>query len=127
MLFIKASSPVIDEDVLQNVTSHVMLMLLLTLRNLYSYPLILTSSLCIGVCHAISIEALFHAKLKFNIPELLSYILVLEQSIIRTYDDFLHRIRDNDDVTYHALREILDDEVRRESEIASVLAVDDGK
>jgi bacterioferritin len=62
-----------------------------------------------------------------NINEILSYILALEQSIIRTYGDFLHRIKDKDDVTYHVLREILEDEIRRESEIESVLAVDDGK
>ncbi len=62
-----------------------------------------------------------------NINEILSYILGLERSIIRTYGDFLHRIRDNDDVTYHVIREILEDEIRRESEIGSVLAVDDGK
>jgi bacterioferritin len=59
-----------------------------------------------------------------NVNEILSYILELEQSIIRTYGDFLHRIRDKDDVTYHVLREILEDEIRRESEIESVLAVD---
>jgi bacterioferritin len=59
-----------------------------------------------------------------NINEILSHILELEQSIIRAYGDFLHRIRDKDDVTYHALREILEDEIRRESEIESVLAVD---
>jgi bacterioferritin len=62
-----------------------------------------------------------------NINEILSYILELEQSIIRTYGDFLHRIRDNDDVTYHMIREILEDEIRRESEIEAVLAVDNWK
>lgn len=62
-----------------------------------------------------------------NVNEILSYILALEQSIIRTYGDFLHRIRDKDDVTYHVLQEILEDEIRRESEIESVLAVDDEK
>ena len=62
-----------------------------------------------------------------NINEILSHILELEQSIIRAYGDFLHRIRDKDDVTYHVLREILEDEIRRESEIESILAVDDGK
>jgi ferritin-like protein len=59
-----------------------------------------------------------------DVNEILSYILELEQSIIKTYGDFLHRIRDKDDVTYHTLREILEDEVRRESEIESILAVD---
>jgi ferritin-like protein len=62
-----------------------------------------------------------------NVNEILSYILEVEQSIIRTYGDFLHRIRDNDDVTYHMIREILEDEIRRESEIEAVLAVDNWK
>jgi bacterioferritin len=62
-----------------------------------------------------------------NINEILSHILELQRSIIRTYGDFLHRIRDNDDVTYHVIRGILEDEIRRESEIESVLAVDDWK
>jgi ferritin-like protein len=38
-----------------------------------------------------------------NTNEILSYILELEQSIIRTYSDFLHRIRDKDDITYHVI------------------------
>jgi len=59
-----------------------------------------------------------------DVNEILSYVLQLEQSIIRTYGDFLHRIRDKDDVTYHVLREILEDEVKRESEIESVLTAD---
>jgi bacterioferritin len=59
-----------------------------------------------------------------NINEILSYILELEQSIIRTYSDFLHRIKDKDDVTYHVFREVLEHEIRRESEIESVLAID---
>lgn len=59
-----------------------------------------------------------------NVNEILSYILELEQSIIRIYGDFLHRIRDKDDVTYHVVREILEDEIRLESELESVLAVD---
>jgi bacterioferritin len=62
-----------------------------------------------------------------DVNEILSYILELERSIIRTYGNFLHRIRDNDDVTYHVIREILEDEIRRESDIESVLAVGDGK
>jgi bacterioferritin len=62
-----------------------------------------------------------------NISEILSHILELERLIIRTYGDFLHRIRDNDDITYHVIREILEDEIRRETELESVLAVDDGK
>jgi ferritin-like protein len=59
-----------------------------------------------------------------NIHEILSYILELEQSIIRGYGDFLNRIRDKDDVTYHLLLEILEDEIRQESGIESVLAID---
>src|SRR5215211_5743059 len=35
-----------------------------------------------------------------DVNEILSYILELEQSIIRTYGDFLHRIRDKDDLTH---------------------------
>ena len=62
-----------------------------------------------------------------NVNVILSYILELEQSMIRTYGDFLHGIKDKDDITYHVLREILEDEIRQESEIESVLAVDDWK
>ena len=62
-----------------------------------------------------------------NVKVILSYILELEQFIIRTYGDFLHVIKDKDDITYHVLREILEDEIRLESEIESVLAIDDGK
>ena len=58
-----------------------------------------------------------------NVNEILSYILELQQSIIRIYDDFLHRIRDRDDVTNHVLPEILEHEIRRESEMESGLAV----
>ena len=56
-----------------------------------------------------------------DVNGILSFILKLEQSIIKTYGDFLDRIRDKDDITYHVLREILEDEVKRESEIESVL------
>jgi ferritin-like protein len=35
-----------------------------------------------------------------DVNEILSYILELERSIIRTYGDFLHRIRDKDDLTH---------------------------
>jgi bacterioferritin len=59
-----------------------------------------------------------------DVNVILSYILEQEQTIIRAYGEFLHRIRDKDDVTYHVLREILEDEVRRESEIESILAID---
>jgi bacterioferritin len=62
-----------------------------------------------------------------DVKVILSYILEQEQTIIRRCGEFLHRIRDKDDVTYHVIREILEDEVRRESEIESVLAVDDEK
>ena len=62
-----------------------------------------------------------------NVKVILSYILELEQFIIRTYGDFLHGIKDKDDITYHVLREILEDEIRRESEIESVLTIDDEK
>jgi ferritin-like protein len=62
-----------------------------------------------------------------NVNVILSYILALGQSIIRTYGDFLHRIRNKDDLTYYVLCEMLEDEIRRESEIESVLAVNDGK
>ena len=60
-----------------------------------------------------------------NMEEILSHILELEQTIIRTYGDFLHRIRDKDDITYHMLRKILEDEIRQESKIESVLAIDE--
>jgi bacterioferritin len=59
-----------------------------------------------------------------DVKVILFYILEQEQTIIRAYGEFLHRIRDKDDITYHVLREILEDEVRRESEIESVLTVD---
>jgi bacterioferritin len=58
-----------------------------------------------------------------DVKVILSYVLEQEQFIIRTYGEFLHRIRDKDDLTYHVLREILEDEVRRESEIESILSV----
>ena len=59
-----------------------------------------------------------------DVDGILSFILKLEQSIIKTYGDFLDRIRGKDDITYHVLREILEDEVKRESEIESVLTAD---
>ena len=59
-----------------------------------------------------------------DVNKILSFILELEQSIIKTYGDFLNIIRDKDDITYHMLREILEDEVKRESEIESVLTTD---
>jgi ferritin-like protein len=55
---------------------------------------------------------------------ILGHILELERSIIRTYGDFLHSIRDKDDLTHHLIREILEDEIRRESEIEAALASD---
>lgn len=45
--------------------------------------------------------------------------------IIRTYSDFLHKIKDKDNVTCHVLREMLEDEIRQESELESVLTVDE--
>jgi bacterioferritin len=59
-----------------------------------------------------------------DVNEILSFILELQQSIIKTYGDFLLRIKDKDDVTYHVLWEILEDEVKRESKIESVLTTD---
>jgi bacterioferritin len=59
-----------------------------------------------------------------DVKEILSFILEMQQSTIKTYGDFLHRIKDKDDVTYRVLREILEDEVKRESEIESVLTTD---
>jgi bacterioferritin len=59
-----------------------------------------------------------------DVNEILSFILKLEQFIIKTYGNFLDRIRDKDDVTYHVLREILEDEVKRQSEIESFLTAD---
>lgn len=62
-----------------------------------------------------------------DVNEILSFILKLEQSIIKTYGNFLNRIRDKDYITYHVLREILEDEVKRESETESVLTVYRGR
>ena len=59
-----------------------------------------------------------------DVKEILSFILELQQFIIKTYGDFLHRIKDKDDVTCHVLREIVEDEVKRECEIESVLTTD---
>lgn len=52
-------------------------------------------------------------------------ISFLVYPILRTYSDFLHKIRDKDNVTCHVLREMLEDEIRQESELESVLAVDE--
>ncbi len=59
-----------------------------------------------------------------DVNEILSFILELEQFMIKTYGDFVDRIRNKDDLTYHVLQEILEDEVKRESEIESVLTSD---
>jgi bacterioferritin len=59
-----------------------------------------------------------------DVNEILSSILELEQFMIKTYGDFVDRIRNKDDLTYHVLQEILEDEVKRESEIESVLTSD---
>jgi ferritin-like protein len=55
-----------------------------------------------------------------DVKVILSYILEQEQTIIRKYGDFMIKIRDKDDLTCHLLREILEDEIRRESEIEAV-------
>ena len=59
-----------------------------------------------------------------DVYEILSFILKLEQSIINTYGNFINRIKDKDCITYHVLREILEDEINHESEIESVLTAD---
>jgi ferritin-like protein len=56
-----------------------------------------------------------------DVKVILSYILEQEQTIISKYGDFMIKLRDKDDLTYHLLREILEDEIRRESEIEAVL------
>jgi ferritin-like protein len=56
-----------------------------------------------------------------DVKVILSYILEQEQTIISKYGDFMIKLRDKDDLTYHLLREILEDELRRESEIGAVL------
>jgi bacterioferritin len=58
-----------------------------------------------------------------DVKEILSYILELEQSIIRVYGEFLYKVRNKDDLTYYIIREIVEDEIRRESEIESALKV----
>ena len=55
-----------------------------------------------------------------DVKVILSYILEQEQTIIRKYGDFMIKIKDKDDLTYHLLCEILEDEIRRESEIEAV-------
>jgi ferritin-like protein len=61
-----------------------------------------------------------------DVKVILSYILEQEQTIIRKYGDFMIKIRDKDDLTYHLLREILKDEIRRESEIEAVFINSNG-
>jgi hypothetical protein len=39
--------------------------------------------------------------------------------IIRTYNDFLHKIRDKDNVTCHVLREMLEDKTRERVRVGS--------
>jgi bacterioferritin len=56
-----------------------------------------------------------------DIKAILSYVLEQEQSIIRKYGDFMTKIRDKDDLTYHLIRDILEDEVSAESEIETFL------
>jgi bacterioferritin len=56
-----------------------------------------------------------------DIKVILYYILEQEQAIIRKYGDFMIKLRDKDDLTYHLIREILEDEIRHESEIEAVV------
>jgi bacterioferritin len=56
-----------------------------------------------------------------DVKVILSYILEQEQKIIRKYGDFMIKIRDKDDLTFNLLREILEDEIRHESEIESIV------
>src|SRR5918993_2487568 len=56
-----------------------------------------------------------------DVNAILSYILEQEQTIISKYGDFMIKLRDKDDLTYHLLHEILEDEIRRESEIEAVI------
>ena len=62
-----------------------------------------------------------------DVKVILSYILEQEQTIIRKYGDFMIKIRDKDDLTYHLLREILEDEIRRESEIEAAAAINSNR
>jgi ferritin-like protein len=57
-----------------------------------------------------------------DIEVILSHVLELEQSIIRKYGEFMTKIRDKDDLNYHLIRDILEDEVKDESEIETNLA-----
>jgi len=56
-----------------------------------------------------------------DVKVILSYILEQEQKIIRKYGDFMIKIRDKDDLTFHLLCEILEDEIKHESEIESIV------
>lgn len=56
-----------------------------------------------------------------DVKVILSHILEQEQKVIRKYGDFMIKIRDKDDLTFHLLREILEDEIRHESEIESIV------
>ena len=56
-----------------------------------------------------------------DVKVILSYLLEQEQSIIGKYGEFMIKIRDKDDLTYHLLLEIVEDEIRRESEIESAI------
>ena len=62
-----------------------------------------------------------------DVKVILSYILEQEQTIISKYGDFMIKIREKDDLTYHLLREILEDEIRRESEIESVIIINSNR
>jgi bacterioferritin len=61
-----------------------------------------------------------------DIKVILYHILEQEQAIIRKYGDFMIKLRDKDDLTYHLLREILEDEIRHESEIEAVVVNSSG-
>jgi bacterioferritin len=61
-----------------------------------------------------------------DIKVILYYILEQEQAIIRKYGDFMIKLRDKDDLTYHLIREILEDEIRHESEIEAVVVNSSG-
>lgn len=62
-----------------------------------------------------------------DVKVILSYILEQEQTVIRRYGDFMTKIRDKDDLTYHLLCEILEDEIRRESEIEAATVINSNR
>jgi bacterioferritin len=62
-----------------------------------------------------------------DVKVILSYILEQEQTVIRKYGDFMIKIKDKDDLTYHLLREMLEDEIRRESEIEAATVINSNR